>query len=75
MVVITYIYSAPVIPTIHEEKVSTSSSLGSREDILSAASKEDLASDAEVKEISKREKQRKESVVHQFPSKFNEFEI
>ena len=61
-------HSAPsTVPSIREERASVTSS-SSKEDILSSPSKEDLASDAEIREINKRERQKKNSVVHQFPS-------
>ena len=66
-----FIRSSPgVIPTIREERASVSS-LSSKEDLFSATSKEDIESDAEVREINRRERQKKDSVVHQFPSKYS----
>lgn len=56
------------VPAIREERASVSS-LSSKED--AAQSKEDIESDAEVREINKRERQKKDSVVHQFPRKYS----
>ena len=67
----TSFFSAPDIPSIREEKGSVSS-LSSRDEIYSAASKEDIESDAEVREINKRERQKKNSVVHQFPRTYHD---
>ncbi len=53
-----------------EEKCSTIESLSSREDLFTGSSREDLASDAEVKKMMKRERQKKNSVVHPFPRTF-----
>ena len=71
LIYIDFSHSAPgTVPSIREERASVTSS-SSKEDIVSAPSKEDIASDAEVREINKREKQKKNSVVHQFPSKYS----
>ena len=66
--ILFFVSTPDAVPLIREERASVSS-LSSKEDLESAPSKEDLESDAEVRQINKRERQKKDSVVHQFPSK------